>query len=99
MDADVGTPLRPTLMRLAGSGRARVILCWAVMDATRTIVVTCKTAPHPIPDTEEKVWANLAVLEEQRHRVLASLQGQFWGQDEKAGFNGQSLHHPQTTRP
>ena len=99
MDAEVGAPLRPTLMRLAGSVRARVILSWAVMDATRTVVVTFQTAPHPIPDTEEKVWANLAVLDEQRQRVLASLQGQHWGRDEKADFNGQSLRVPQTTRP
>jgi hypothetical protein len=79
LDEDVGTPLRPALMRLAGSVRARVILCWAVMDAKRTIVVTFRTAPYPIPDTEEKVVANLAVLEELRQRVLASLQGQHWG--------------------
>ena len=88
MDADVGAPLRPTLMRLAGSVRARVILSWAVMDATRTIVVTHQTPPYPIPDTEEKVRANLAVLEELRQRVLASLQGQYWGRDEKAGSHG-----------
>jgi hypothetical protein len=94
MDADVGTPLSPTLMRLAGSVRARVILCWAVMDATRTIVVTYVTAPHPIPDTEEKVWANLAVLQEQRQRVLANLRGQYWGQDENVEFADQSLCHP-----
>lgn len=81
MDEDVGTPLRPALMRLAGSVRARVILCWAVMDATRTIVVTFMTAPYPIPDTEEKVAANLAVLEELRQRVLAGLQGQHWGSE------------------
>ena len=54
LDEDVGTPLRPALMRLAGSVRARVVLCWAVMDTTRTIVVTFKTAPYPIPDTETR---------------------------------------------
>jgi hypothetical protein len=80
-DHEVGGPLRPTLMRLAGSVRARVILCWAVMNTNRTIVVTYRTAPHPIPDTEEKVWANLAVLEEQRERVLANLLDQRWGVD------------------
>jgi hypothetical protein len=58
-----------------------VILCWAVMNTNRTIVVTYRTAPHPIPDTEEKVWANLAVLEEQRERVLANLLDQRWGVD------------------
>ena len=79
LDEDVGTPLRPALMRLAGSVRARVVLCWAVMDATRTIVVNFKTAPYPIPDTEEKVAANLAVLDEIRQQVLASLRGQHWG--------------------
>jgi hypothetical protein len=81
MDTDVGTPLRPTLMRLAGSVRARVVLCWAAMDATRNIVVTYKTPPHPIPDTEEKVRENLAALDEHRQRVLASLRGQYWGRD------------------
>jgi hypothetical protein len=81
LDEDVGTPLRPALMRLAGSVRARVILCWAAMDATRTIVVTFKTAPHPIPDTEEKVAANLAVLDELRQHVLAGLRGQYWGSE------------------
>lgn len=94
MDADVGGPLRPTLMRLAGSVRARVILCWAVMDATRTIVVTYVTAPHPIPDTEDKVLANLAVLQEQRRRVLGNLRGQYWGQDENVEFADQFLRHP-----
>jgi hypothetical protein len=51
------------------------------MDANRTIVVTYRTAPHAIPDTEEKVWANLAVLDHQRQRVLATLRGQYWGFD------------------
>jgi hypothetical protein len=78
-DAELGGPLRPTMMRLAGSVRARVILCWAVMDTNRTVVVTYRTAPYPIPDTDEKVWANLAVLQEQRERVLANLQDQHWG--------------------
>jgi hypothetical protein len=91
LDADVGAPIRPTLMRLAGSARARVILCWAVMDATRTIVVTFQTAPHPVPDTEEKVLANLAVLEEQRRRVFTSLRGQHWGRDEETAFAVPSL--------
>jgi hypothetical protein len=82
MDEAVGAPLRPTLMRLAGSVRARIIFSWAVMDASRTVVVTYRPAPHPVPDTEEKVLANLAVLDEQRQRVLASLRGQYWGRDE-----------------
>lgn len=80
-DAEMGGPLRPTLMRLAGSVRARVILCWAVMNTDRTIVVTYRTAPHPIPDTEEKVWANLAALQEQRERVLGNLLDPHWGVD------------------
>lgn len=81
LDEAEGTPLRPALMQLAGSVRARVVLCWAEMDASRTIVVTYRTAPHAIPDTEEKVWANLAVLNQQRQRILAALQGQYWGLD------------------
>jgi hypothetical protein len=57
-----------------------------VMDASHTVVVTYRPAPHPIPDTEEKVWANLAVLEELRQRVLASLQSQHWGLEVPADF-------------
>lgn len=79
LDEDVSLPLRPALMQVAGSVRARVVLCWAEMDPSRTIVVTYRTAPHAIPDTEEKVWANLAVLDQQRQRVLAALRGQYWG--------------------
>jgi lauroyl/myristoyl acyltransferase len=82
MDQDVGAPLRRTLMRLAGSVGARVILCWVVMDTKHNIVVNIRAAPHPIPDTEEKVSANLAVLEDLRQRVLANLRGQSWGIDE-----------------
>jgi hypothetical protein len=85
LDEDVGTPLRPALMQVAGSVRARVVLCWAEMDASRTIVVTFRTAPHAVPDTEEKVWADLAVLDQQRQRVLATLQGQYWGFDRTHG--------------
>jgi hypothetical protein len=81
LDEAVGFPLRPALMQVAGSVRARVVLCWAEMDASRTIVVTFRTAPHAIPDTEEKVWANLAALDQPRQRILASLQGQYWGLD------------------
>lgn len=81
LDEDVGTPLRPALMQVAGSVRARVVLCWAEMDPSRTVVVTYRTAPHAIPDTEEKVWANLGVLDQQRQRVLATLRGQYWGFD------------------
>ena len=81
LDEDVGTPLRPALMQVAGSVRARVVLCWAEMNADRTIVVTYRTPPHSVPDTEEKVWANLAALDQQRQRVLATLRGQYWGFD------------------
>ena len=85
VDADVGLPLRPAIMQVAGSVRARVVLCWAEMDQSHTIVVTYRTAPHAIPDTEEKAWANLAVLDQQRQRILASLRGQHWGMDETLG--------------
>jgi hypothetical protein len=81
LDEAVSLPLRPALMQVAGSVRARVVLCWAEMDPSRTIVVTYRTAPHAIPDTEEKVRANLAVLDQQRQRVLATLRGQYWGFD------------------
>ena len=81
VDADVGLPLRPAIMQVAGSVNARVVLCWAEMDQNHTIVVTFRTAPHAIPDTEDKVWTNLAVLDQQRRRILASLQGQHWGLD------------------
>ncbi len=81
LDADVGLPLHPALMQVAGSVRARVVFCWAEMDQNRTIVVTYRMAPHPIPDTEAKVRANLAVLDQHRQRILASLQGQYWGSD------------------
>jgi hypothetical protein len=85
LDEDVGTPLRPALMQVAGSVRARVVLCWAEMNADRTIVVTYRTPPHAVPDTEEKVWANLAMLNQQRHRVLEALRGQHWGFDRMHG--------------
>ena len=85
LDADVGLPLRPALMQLAGTVRARVVLCWAEMDANRTIAVTFQTAPHAIPDTEEKVCANLAALDEQRQRILKNLQGQYWGFNQCTG--------------
>jgi hypothetical protein len=81
LDEKVGTPLRPALLQVAGSVRARVVHCWAEMDPTRTVVVTYRTAPYAVPDTEEKVWANLAALDEQRQRILASLRGQYWGHD------------------
>jgi hypothetical protein len=75
LDEDVGTPLRPALMRLAGSMGARVVLCWAEMDAERNLVITYRTPVHPIPDTEEKVSANMAAVEEERQRALDSLRG------------------------
>jgi hypothetical protein len=81
LDQAVGFPLRPALMQVAGSVRARVVLCWAEMDPSRTVVVTYRTAPHAIPDTEEKVSANMAVLDQHRQRILATLRGQYWGVD------------------
>ncbi len=81
LDEAVGLPLRPALMQVAGSVRARVVFCWAEMNPSRTIVVTYRTAPHAIPDTEEKVRANLASLDQQRQRVLATLCGQYWGSE------------------
>jgi hypothetical protein len=81
LDADIGGPLRPTLLRLAGSVRARVIFCWAAMDGTRNIVVTYRTAPHPVPDTEEKVRENLAALDAEREKIFAGLRGQYWGRE------------------
>lgn len=81
LDEAVGMPLRPALMQVAGSVRARVVFCWAEMEPSRTIVVIYRTAPHAIPDTEEKVSANLAMLDQQRQRVLATLRGQYWAFD------------------
>lgn len=79
LDEDVGTPLRPSLMRLAGSVGARVVFCCAEMDAERNLVVTYRNLLHPIPDTEEKVSANLAAVDEERQRVLARLRGPVLG--------------------
>jgi hypothetical protein len=73
LDENVGTPLRPALMRLAGAVGARVVICLAEMDAQRNLVVTYWTPPHPIPDTEEKVAANMAAVDEERQRVMTSL--------------------------
>lgn len=69
-DEDEGEPLRPEMMRLAGRLGARVVLCWAAIDDAGEICVTYEPAPYPIPDTEEKVLANLDVLEIKRRSIL-----------------------------
>ena len=60
------------------------------MNAYRTIVVTYRTPPHSVPDKEE-LWVNLAALDQQRQRVLATLRGQYWGFDR--------MHDTQTRFP
>jgi hypothetical protein len=79
LDRNFDQPLQPQMMRLAARVRARVVLCWVEMDATDILTVTYMTAPHPVPDTDEKVLANLAVLEDQRERIIGRLRGRRWG--------------------
>lgn len=79
LDEDLGQPLKPQMMRLAGRVGARVVLCWAEMDKSGTICVNYEPAPHPIPDNEQKVLANLGVLEDRRQRIIAGLRGSRWG--------------------
>jgi len=48
------------------------------MDANG-IAVNYLAPPHPVPDTEEKVVANLAVMEKHRDRIIAGLRAPRWG--------------------
>ncbi len=73
MDRDPLGPFYPNGMRLVGRLGAQVVLVWAELEGGG-VKVTCKRAPHPVPDTEDKVWENLAVLDEQRVRILADLE-------------------------
>ncbi len=76
IDEGVRGPLSGSLMRLAGRMGARVILFWSELDAHGEVLLTYQTAPHPIPDTEEKVQANLALLERERERIFTALTAQ-----------------------
>lgn len=68
-DLDVGAPLKPELMRLAGRLNAKVVLCWAEMHQ-RTIWVHYESPPYPVPDTERKVLANLEAVDLRRQQVI-----------------------------
>jgi hypothetical protein len=72
MDRDPNGPLYPNGMQLAGRMGALVVLAWTEMF-DGVVTVTYQVAPHPIPYTEEKVKENLAVLNEQRTRILEAL--------------------------
>ena len=90
IDEGVQGALSGSLMRLAGRMGTRVILFWSEMDDEGRVLLTYQTAPYPIPDTEEKVIANLAVLEAERMRIFSALASQ------RRLLRGLRLAHPGT---
>lgn len=73
LDRNAGGPFYPNGMRLAGRLGMRVVLAWTEHEQDGTFRITFRDAPCPVPDTDEKVSANLAVLDAQRTRILAPL--------------------------
>lgn len=75
MDAYPGGPLKPQLFRLAGKNGTRVIFLFSELDAKQGMKLIVAQPPFPIPDTEEKVQANLEAYDRERRRILAGFRG------------------------
>ena len=72
-DENLGGPLQPVVLRLAGRVGARVVFQWAVRRPDGVIEVTFRNAPHPFCETDDAVRENLAFLREAQKRALAAL--------------------------
>ncbi len=75
IDAYPGGPLKPQLFRLAGKTGSRVVFLYSELDEARRMKFTIAVPPHPVPDTEEKVQANLLAYDKERKRILAHYRG------------------------
>ena len=75
IDAYPGGPLKPQLFRLAGRTGSRVVFLYSELDAERQMKLTIASPPHPVPDTEAKVQANLLAYDKERKRILAHYRG------------------------
>lgn len=72
-DAQIGGPLFPLALQLAGRIGARVVFQWARRRPDGTIDVTFIRAPHPYCESREAVQENLAFLREAQTRMLNEL--------------------------
>ncbi len=75
IDAYPGGPLKPQLFRLAGKTGSRVVFLYSELDEAQQMKFTIAMPPHPVPDTEEKVQANLLAYDKERKRILAHYRG------------------------
>lgn len=75
IDAYPGGPLRPQLFRLAGRTGSRVVFLYSELEEERRMKFTIALPPFPVPDTEEKVQANLLAYDMERKRILARFRG------------------------
>ena len=75
IDSYPGGPLKPQLFRLAGKTGSRVVFLYSELDAEKRMKFTIALPPHPVPDTEEKVQANLLAYDKERKRILAHYRG------------------------
>jgi hypothetical protein len=72
-DAQMGGPLYPLVLQLAGRVGARVVFQWARRRRDGTIEVTFANAPRSKCETSEAVQENLAFLRAAQQRALAAL--------------------------
>ncbi len=75
IDAYPGGPLKPQLFRLAGKTGSRIVFLFSELDRRGHMKFTIAMPPHPVPDTEEKVQANLVAYDTERKRILAHYRG------------------------
>lgn len=75
IDAYPGGPLKPQLFRLAGRTGSRILFLYSELDEERRMKFTIAVPPHPVPDTEEKVQANLLAYDTERRRILSRYRG------------------------
>jgi hypothetical protein len=72
-DPNLGGPLQPLVLRLAGRAGARVVFQWAVRRPDGVIEVTFMNAPRPYCENEEAVRENLAFLQAAQQRAFKAL--------------------------
>jgi hypothetical protein len=72
-DAQMGGPLYPLVLQLAGRVGARVVFQWARRRPDGTIEVTFVNAPRPHCETDDAVRENLAYLRAAQKHALAAL--------------------------
>jgi hypothetical protein len=72
-DTELGAPISPTVLRIAGQAGARMVFQWAERQRDGVIDIYFINAPRPWNESEEDIEMNMEFLRVENRRILSSL--------------------------